>query len=97
MKINPIVLVGPALILMSCAAALAQDPLSAMAAQQAQSNAAVGAAMSPQDYLMALGPFGALVWGAFMLGRGVNLTLSVKLDDGDRKLVERGVAALEKK
>lgn len=84
---RPLLLVGPSLILMSCAAAMAQE---------------VGAppippGSNPQDYFLTLGPYGALVWGAFILGRGVNLTLNVKLADDDRKLVERGVVALETK
>jgi hypothetical protein len=88
-------LVGPALILMSCAAALAQETAPMMQALPVA--ASTPAAMAtPQEYLMTLGPFGALVWGAFILGRGVKLTINVKLDDDDRKLVERGVVALEK-
>ena len=79
--------VGPALILMSCARAMAQDV----------PHVAAGAAATPQDYFLTLGPYGALVWGAFILGRGVNLSLSVKLADDDRKLIERGVQALESK
>lgn len=93
-----ILLIGPALILVSCAAALAQEPATAPAMTVPLTPAMpLGTMMSPQDYLMALGPFGALVWGAFLLGRGIKLTLNVKLDEADRKLIERGVEALEKK
>lgn len=85
---RPALLVGPCLILMSCATALAQDPMV---------HAAMPAVTNPQDYFLTLGPYGALVWGAYILGKGVNLSLTVKLDSDDRKLVERGVEALEKK
>lgn len=97
-----VLLIGPALIMMSCAAALAQDPVAAplvmpTTAMPSFSAPPAAAMTNAQDYLMALGPFGALVWGAFLLGRGIKLTLNVKLDDVDRKLIERGVEALEKK
>ena len=94
-----VLLIGPALILMSCAAALAQDMTPIMVSAETPTVAIPHGAMmtSSQDYLMALGPFGALVWGAFLLGRGIKLTLNVKLDEVDRKLIERGVEALEKK
>jgi|GEM_PF-6514227 len=81
-------MIGPCLILMSCATAMAQDPMA---------HAAMPGATNPQDYFLTLGPYGALVWGAYILGKGVNLSLSVKLADDDRKLIERGVEALEKK
>jgi len=81
-------MIGPCLILMSCATAMAQDPMA---------HVAMPGATNPQDYFLTLGPYGALVWGAYILGKGVNLSLSVKLADDDRKLIERGVEALEKK
>jgi heme exporter protein D len=67
---------------------MAQDPMA---------HAAMPGTVNPQDYFLTLGPYGALVWGAYILGKGVNLTINVKLADDDRKLVERGVEALEKK
>lgn len=45
-------------------------------------------ASSPSDYLLTLGPYGALVWGAFMLGRGASLTLRVELSDTDRQILK---------
>ncbi len=45
-------------------------------------------ATSPSDYLLTLGPYGALVWGAFMLGRGASLTLRVELSDTDRQILK---------
>lgn len=92
-----ILLIGPALILMSCAAALAQEVAPVAVVAQMPTTAPTAAMANPQDYLMTLGPFGALVWGAFILGRGVKLTLNVRLDETDRKLAERAVEALEKK
>ena len=72
---------GPALVLASCVArALAGD----------------GDPVPPSpvgtptiDYLLTLGPYGALVWGAFMLGRGVKLTICVELSERDRELLEK--------
>jgi hypothetical protein len=46
-------------------------------------------ASSPSDYLLTLGPYGALVWGAFMLGRGASLTLRVELSERDREIIEK--------
>lgn len=41
------------------------------------------------DYLLTLGPYGALVWGAYLIGRGVKLTIQVELSDKDRELLEK--------
>ena len=41
------------------------------------------------DYLLTLGPYGALVWGAYMLGKGVKLTIQVELSDRDRELLSK--------
>ena len=41
------------------------------------------------DYLLTLGPYGALVWGAYLLGRGVKLTIQVELSDRDRELLAK--------
>lgn len=45
------------------------------------------------SYLLTLGPFGALIWGAFMLGKGVNvkLTVEVELSEKDRELLTRAL------
>ena len=88
MTTRPALMIGPCLILMSCATAMAQDSMA---------HVPMPGATNPQDYFLTLGPYGALVWGAYILGKGVNLSLSVKLADDDRKLIERGVEALEKK
>ncbi len=79
---------GPLIMLVSCVAtALAQDP------------ASVTIPSSPPslDHLLALGPYGALVWGAYLLGKGVRITVQVELSEKDRgaieKLRERGGAA----
>lgn len=39
------------------------------------------------EYLLTLGPYGALVWGAYLLGRGLTLTVRVELSDRDRELL----------
>lgn len=39
------------------------------------------------NYLLSLGPYGALVWGAYLLGRGVSVR--VTLAPEERALLER--------
>ena len=71
-------LCGPALLLGSCVAtALADDTVSGV----------VGGGPS-LDHLLALGPYGALVWGAYLLGRGMKITVQVELSDYDRALLK---------
>ena len=41
------------------------------------------------DYFLTLGPYGALVWGAYLLGKGVKLTIQVELSDRDRELLTK--------
>lgn len=48
------------------------------------------------QYLLGLGPIGALVYGAYLLGRGVKVSVEVSLADQDRKLAERAASALER-
>ena len=76
-------LVGPLLLL----GALVGNAL-------AETAAALGAAGAPGapptlDYFLTLGPYGALVWGAYLLGRGVKLTIQVELSDRDRELLSK--------
>jgi len=47
------------------------------------------------NYLLGLGPVGALVYGAYLLGRGVKVTIQVEVSDQDRRLLERAVDAVE--
>ena len=72
--------IGPALLLITAVgSAFATDP-----------SAPLGAPAAPSlDYLLTLGPTGALVWGAYLLGRGVKLTIQVELSDRDRELLAR--------
>lgn len=71
--------IGPALILASCAVAFAQDAAPGVAGP----SSAPGA-----DFLLSMGPYGALVWGAYLLGKGVKVTVQVELSDRDRLLFE---------
>ena len=69
---------GPTIVLVSCAVAFAAD----------------GGGASPTtapslDYLLSIGPYGALVWGAYLLGKGVKITIQVELSERDRELMER--------
>lgn len=47
-------------------------------------------------YLLGLGPIGALVYGAFLLGKGVKVTVEVHLSSEDRQLADRATVAVEK-
>jgi hypothetical protein len=73
--------VGPALLLASCAMAFAQDGAAVPAVP--------GASAPSLDYLLSLGPYGALVWGAYLLGKGVKITIQVELSEYDRELIEK--------
>ncbi len=72
---------GPALVLVSCAVAFAQAP----------GGPVPGAAtsMPGADFLLSMGPYGALVWGAYLLGKGVKVTVQIELSERDRELIER--------
>jgi hypothetical protein len=75
--------IGPALLLVSCAAAFAQD------AGAAGPAATTSTGMPSADFLLSLGPYGALVWGAYLLGKGVRITIQVELSEHDRELIEK--------
>ena len=36
-----------------------------------------------------MGPYGALVWGAYLLGKGVKVTVQIELSDRDREIIEK--------
>ena len=74
---------GPALLLVSCVAqAFAADPdLGAVAVPPS--------AMPSADFLLSMGPYGALVWGAYLLGKGVKVTVQVELSERDREILEK--------
>jgi hypothetical protein len=74
-----ILAVGPALLLLSSAVAFAQDG-GALAAPSS---------MPSSDFLLSMGPYGALVWGAYLLGKGVKVTVQIELSDRDRELIEK--------
>lgn len=75
--------IGPLLLGLSLlGAAFAGDPSAPVA---------LPAAVPPLDYLLTLGPYGALVWGAYTLGRGLRVTVAVELRERD---LEELVAAL---
>ncbi len=80
-------LIGPVLLLASCLArAFAADPdPGALAA----SPSAISVPMPGGDYLLSLGPYGALVWGAYLLGKGVKVTVQIELSDRDREIIEQ--------
>ena len=75
--------IGPALVLLSCAVAFAQD----VGAVGPVATTPTG--MPSADFLLSLGPYGALVWGAYLLGKGVKITIQVELSEHDRELIEK--------
>lgn len=68
----------PAFVLASCAVALAQDP---------NAVPSPSALMSGSEYLLSFGPSGLLAWGAYLLGKGVRITVLVELSERDRQLL----------
>ena len=70
---------GPALLLLSCAVAMAQDP--------AGPAVTTPTGMPSADFLLSMGPYGALVWGAYLLGKGVKVTVQIELSERDRELI----------
>ena len=75
--------IGPSLVLVSCAVAFAQDGGASASAVSAPSG------MPSADFLLSMGPYGALVWGAYLLGKGVKITIQVELSEHDRELIEK--------
>ncbi len=73
--------IGPALVLVSCAVAFAQDG--------GAIPGATPSGMPSADFLLSMGPYGALVWGAYLLGKGVKITIQVELSEHDRELIEK--------
>ena len=72
---------GPVLLLLSCAVAFAQDGAPAVPG---------GASSMPSaDFLLSMGPYGALVWGAYLLGKGVKVTVQIELSERDREIIEK--------
>ncbi len=74
-----ILAIGPALILVSSAVAFAQDG----------GALATPSSMPSSDFLLSMGPYGALVWGAYLLGKGVRVTVQIELSERDRELIEK--------
>ena len=88
--------IGPGLLLASMAGNVFAGDEAAGAPPAPAATVAAIPATSPADYLLTLGPYGALVWGAFMLGRGASLTLRVELSDIDRQILKDIAARNEK-
>ena len=72
---------GPALLLLSCAVAFAQDGGPAVPG--------AASSMPSADFLLSMGPYGALVWGAYLLGKGVKVTVQIELSERDREIIEK--------
>ena len=71
--------IGPALLLLSCAAAFAQDGGAGVP----------GPGVPSADLLLSMGPYGARVWGAYLLGRGVKVSVQIELSERDREIFEK--------
>lgn len=54
-----------------------------------------GASLSVNDLLI-LGPYGGLLWGAWVIGRGFKVTVQVELSEQDRGMIRSLGDALEK-
>ncbi len=75
--------IGPALVLASCALAFAQDGGGGVPSVPGPSS------MPSADFLLSMGPYGALVWGAYLLGKGVKVTVQIELSERDREIMEK--------
>lgn len=64
------------------AVAHAEEPL----AQVHHATGGGTSVLDPMAYLLQAGPIGALVWGAYTLGKGVKFTIVVELSETDRAL-----------
>ena len=42
-----------------------------------------------RDYLLSTRPYGALVWGAYLLGKGLKFTVQIALSERDREMREK--------
>jgi len=83
---------GPLLILASCGAAFAQDVVTG------QPSAMPAGQQDFPNYLMQIGPYGALVWGAWAL-RGLMETLKGGMQISithKHEFTEAGIDAIEK-
>lgn len=49
------------------------------------------------SYVLSLGPYGLLVWGAYLVGKGVTFTITVEISEKAQAVLERIAAALEEK
>lgn len=77
--------IGPAIVLVSCAVAFGQDGGGTVAAVSGPGPGSMPSA----DFLLSMGPYGALVWGAHLLGKGVKVTVQIELSERDRVLIEK--------
>lgn len=75
----PSLLLPLLLVFLPAAGALAQD-----------GSAAIGPVPDVTTLVTSLGPIGALVWGAYLLGKGVNVTLThrIEFSTEDRRLLD---------
>lgn len=90
-----LLLLVPLLVLAGCALAAAQDAAGVVVPSVPLPGAAASRGMESVDYLLGLGPIGALVWGAWLLGKGVTITITHKHEFTDETLerVEKVFAA----
>lgn len=95
---GPALLVGPLLWLLSASAGVLAEPTPTgpvMFSTPTSMSTTMPTPTSPAvptgvEYLLTLGPYGALVWGAYLLGRGLRLTICVELSEKDRELLAGG-------
>lgn len=63
---------GPALLLVSCAVGWAQEGAPTVAGPSS---------MPGTDFLLSMGPYRALVWGVYLLGKGLKVTAQIALSE----------------
>lgn len=71
---------APALLLLPCAVAFAQDGGPAVPG--------AASSMPSADFLLSMGPCGALVWSAYLLWKGVKVMVHIDLSGADREIIE---------
>ncbi len=80
-----LLLLGPLTLTASYVLATVGSPL--LATVQVPALLATANAAPPADLLLSLGPYGALVWGAYVLGRGVKVTVVHEVPPDVRELL----------
>lgn len=90
------------LLLLPPTFALAQEGLYAPVAAPTVATAATATlpntlSLDTATYMLGLGPLGALLYGAYLIGKGVKVTIQVELSPEDRRIFEELISVLRPK